>query len=339
MSAEAIAKVVADLRAGRYRHYLTDVVTPAYERYLADEDRPEGMFDGQNGAETNRGVQAMAEGRVRLPQPVVDMTAVYTDLAESEREVNIYGDHPSIASPWPDALLCYVNGHGNVVALQTSVHDYCPEREWSADSQGGIWAIEGSLTHEDDEYVKKARTSDDPIPWDRCRWIIESFVWVGGSTDGRPMQTVGPVHALQFAVAGDGEPLDIHWLTLDARYSPSNWDMATVTILGALNFLNCSNVEAVEPRRSRGERRRIERTGITVTALTVYPTRARAGQAVSRASGVPLTSVRGHFAEYGPRYGKGLLFGKYEGRFWVPMHARGSADEGISLHDRVVLKP
>jgi hypothetical protein len=43
---------------------------------------------------------------------------------------------------------------------------------------------------------------------------------------------------------------------------------------------------------------------------------------------VPLTSVRGHFATYG-QDGRGLLFGKYAGRYWIPQHARGSAEHGV----------
>jgi hypothetical protein len=45
-------------------------------------------------------------------------------------------------------------------------------------------------------------------------------------------------------------------------------------------------------------------------------------------AGIPLTSVRGHFASYGPTYDRGLLFGKYEGHFWVRSYARGSAEHG-----------
>jgi hypothetical protein len=42
---------------------------------------------------------------------------------------------------------------------------------------------------------------------------------------------------------------------------------------------------------------------------------------------VPLHSVRGHFAEYGTN-GRGKLFGKYSGRYWIPAHARGSSEHG-----------
>jgi hypothetical protein len=43
---------------------------------------------------------------------------------------------------------------------------------------------------------------------------------------------------------------------------------------------------------------------------------------------MPVHSCRGHFSEYGPEFGKGLLFGKYEGRFWVPPHMKGRRGNG-----------
>jgi hypothetical protein len=48
--------------------------------------------------------------------------------------------------------------------------------------------------------------------------------------------------------------------------------------------------------------------------------------------GVPLTSVVGHFARYGVD-GRGLLFGKYAGRFWIPQHARGKKELGVNVND------
>lgn len=42
----------------------------------------------------------------------------------------------------------------------------------------------------------------------------------------------------------------------------------------------------------------------------------------------PLHGVRRHCRRYGPKYGKGLLFGKYEGMFWIAPHTRGKAEVG-----------
>lgn len=53
---------------------------------------------------------------------------------------------------------------------------------------------------------------------------------------------------------------------------------------------------------------------------------------------MPVHTCRGHFAEYGPMFGKGLLFGKYEGRFWVPPHLKGSKASGVVYKEYKVTK-
>lgn len=172
----------------------------------------------------------------------------------------------------------------------------------------------------------------EAVDWAEVRWVIVATVWLGGRSDQvGAVATTGPVHMWRFAVREGGEPADLNWVQLMPEYPRENWDMAHVTLLGALNFCACRNVELVEPLRPRAERRRIARTGVTVNVISVFPVgRATRGGGRSGA-GVPLSSVRGHFAEYGVN-GKGLLFGKLSGRFWIPQHARGSKELGESEH-------
>jgi hypothetical protein len=144
------------------------------------------------------------------------------------------------------------------------------------------------------------------------------------------------------AIGADGAPLDINWLALMVPGNRRNeradlgdpnqgvWDAAMVTLGAALNFLNCSNVEVAEPQRQRAIRRRIARTGVTVQAIVVRPPgRRRAASSAPRpieAGEQVFSPVRGHFARYGPEHGRGLLFGKFAGKFWVSAHVRGEGD-------------
>ena len=48
---------------------------------------------------------------------------------------------------------------------------------------------------------------------------------------------------------------------------------------------------------------------------------------------MPRHVCRGHFAEYGPQFGKGLLFGKHAGRFFVPPHLKGKKEYGVVEKD------
>jgi hypothetical protein len=128
---------------------------------------------------------------------------------------------------------------------------------------------------------------------------------------------------------------------IDPEANITSWDMPLLVFLQTLNFMNCRNVEIVEPKRSRPERRRLQKMGASVIhTLNVFPVgrSSRTRGPKREGPGVPITTVRGTFHHYGPEYGKGLLFGKIAGRFWVPQHARGTAALGESLH-QYVLRP
>lgn len=165
------------------------------------------------------------------------------------------------------------------------------------------------------------------------------------------MPTSGPCHMFRHAIRADGAPEDINWMALldrsGKRYAhhegrdPNTgiWDGALITTGAALNFLNASNISTAEPARPRATRRRIERTGVTVQAIVVRPPgkhRAKTGGTRPMEIGESVLSpVRGHWARYGVD-GRGLLFGKYAGKFWIPAHVRGAEE---SPQRDYVLKP
>lgn len=287
MSAEEIARVVADLREGRAKK----PPGPTTEIYNA------------------------ALRLVGLPQPVVDVTALYLERTTTmmDRDWQPYDEHPSIAPPWEDALFCYQNKHGNVVT--GSMHAWEPER-----TSEPWW---GTVNEAD-------------IDWSLMRWRVLFFFWMGGKTQGTIRTvTAGPTWMFEVAVEDTGKPHDMHWTQLYSGTSPEEMQVPQFVVLDALNFLNCRNIEIVEPTRRNFERKRIAKTGVTINELHVFPS----GK-TSRSAGVkgePLGSahapVRGHFAEYGERYGKGKLFGKLEGRFYIPPHVRGSKDMGESQQE------
>lgn len=295
MSAEPIARVIADLRSQR-------AVRPPPRVTSLDDD-------------------VCQRARELIADPVVvDATSIYHSLLERD-EIAVYGDHPCIAPPFEESVVAYENEHGNVIATHLSIAE---------DASNADLARNGLPPFE------RWWQTDNEVEWDRVRWTVLGFVWLGGrGGDGRAFPTMGPVHGWAFAIYDDGAPADLHWMQVVPDYPLEHWDMAHLTVLGSLNFLNCRNVDIVEPVRPRAEARRIARTGVTVHTINVYPSgrATRSDTGAPLAGGVPLSSVRGHFATYGPEYGRGLLFGKYAGRFWIPQHARGSADAGRSVAD------
>lgn len=296
MTAEPIADVVADIRAGRVKH-------------PAAIDEP-GIITSLKLLQ-----------RAQLPQPVVDCTAVFH--AQRQRsKVDLYGDYPSIVPPWEDALFCYVNTFGNVLALQVHRGDH-----------------DGTAMSREDWFT------DNPVDWARVRWIATTSIWVGGkSGDGRPLWTAGPCHVFRHAIRDDGAIEDINWIalldrrgerfmtsrTVETESAESTWEAPMVTVGAALNFLGASNVGVAEPTRPRPERRRLARTGVQVQTIVVRPPgKHRAKSAAARPIGADealLSPVRGHWSRYGPEHNRGLLFGKYSGKFWISGHVRGAGE-------------
>lgn len=254
--------------------------------------------------------------------PVVDVTPIFMTQVLHLRRFNVYDDYPCVAPPWPVAQFAWENTFGNiyVMSLNAAEVNGHPHHRWE--------------THE-------------PIRWEEVRWVLDGFLTMGGysQTDAGPVRTFGPLYLWEIAVAADGRPLDVHWVDLFYDVAPEHsarlqeqglYDNAILTVMAALRFLNCRNIEAVEPKRERHERRRLERAGVKIQTLVVYPVGRRGGRkasAIDLSAGTALTSVRGHFACYGPEYGRGLLFGRHSGRYWIPAHARGSPEEGVNLND------
>jgi hypothetical protein len=301
VTAESIARVVDDIRADRSRR------------------PPEADPLARLGT-------AAAAG------PVVDATAIYYSLIEKATPVAVYEDHPCISPPWESAVIAYENEHGNVMAMVLASQDFK--------------ALPGASAADVAELADARRRSSwepaSPVDWDRIRWTTTVLVYIGGrSATSGPFPTTGPVHLFRHAVYEDGQPADLFWAQLVEDYPTKHWDMAQLTVLGALNFLNCSNVDLVETQMPRPAARRLARAGVdvTVSEISVFPTgrSSAGGKAGERKGGQRLAVVRGHFASYGGAHPdgrpRGLLFGKHEGRFWHPQTTRGDADAGRSEHD------
>lgn len=108
----------------------------------------------------------------------------------------------------------------------------------------------------------------------------------------------------------------------------------------ATTFLHCRNTglvpdDSVSEKVRRAYRRRKKRpmvefkvldiTGTTKQLRTAGAEDTREGSGLKRA----LHIRRGHFKHYGAKYGKGKLFGRYEGMFWTPEREVGSSAEGV----------
>jgi hypothetical protein len=121
----------------------------------------------------------------------------------------------------------------------------------------------------------------------------------------------------------------------------NEWGVADVTVIPvsflhvsglALTFLHAKNVEIVEPDQIRRRRvpreRKYERRFHQLKVNAIGEQKRHRGEGKSTGIEQSLHIVRGHFREYGPEFDKGLLFGKYAGRYWVASHFKGSSEVG-----------
>lgn len=177
------------------------------------------------------------------------------------------------------------------------------------------------------------------------------------SEDGQPRgdyMVIGPTALFSIEVNEDGSPGENFWEDFpeearDPSASSEEINKATDieammfrTALEVVNMANCANIEIVEPRRTRAERRRMARISpsavVTQLMIRTKGTRARSSSVVQQSDNLtPLHHVRGHVAHYGDccpgRHApRGLLFGKITAKVWVPSHARGDERNGTREH-------
>lgn len=109
----------------------------------------------------------------------------------------------------------------------------------------------------------------------------------------------------------------------------------------AFSFANCRNVEVSQvvppPKLQRARVRRNKEPLVSYRVINILPLSAKPSAKRTVVSDDPgsvaLHIRRGHYVHYGPKYGKGLLFGKLEGMFWKEATAVGNAQAGTVVHD------
>lgn len=103
-----------------------------------------------------------------------------------------------------------------------------------------------------------------------------------------------------------------------------------------LSLLSCKNIRektVVPPARLQASRRKKGKVPlVSYRVLEITPATSWASREGSRLWTNRVHLCRGHMAEYGVD-GKGLLFGKYAGRFWIPPHVKGDKSKGLVVKD------
>ncbi len=303
--ASTFAELVAHVRGGQ-------LARPGYldRAFVATSD---DLVRSCDAWDRSRGVAA----------PVIDATMVYETYLDRDR-IALYEDHPYVKPPWATAWVCYRNDHGNLMVTLVTAIDMPPNWE-SAEND-----------------LSEATTT------------MVLMTYAGGTNGlGELVPSFGPMRTYRLALDDDGRLLDILWIALDGKI-PDQHDPAPdwplITVLGTYSLLNCTNIEIVPRQFDRPERRRRARAGVGDIVESVIHVKSTArrhvGGAAPAAAAPPsrrLHSVRGAIHHYGaccPTHEpRGLLFGRYSGRVFVPQHARGVAQLGATRQTYVIDKP
>lgn len=226
-----------------------------------------------------------------------------------------------VAPPWPAAVVAYdLDDTTGLISIQSfEISD--PDDI----SEGTKWDTE------EDEHGNMVT-----VDWSRVRWILNAALFTDEAklwAPGLGISLYGPAAMWRIAVYEDGQGAYI-WTKTTAGSDRGNYAFDLMVLLHTLNICNAANVYLDVPKRSRPMQRRMARTGVRVTEIHIRPQKgAKSARGAVVTPGVPLTTVRGHFAEYGPKYGKGNLFGR-EGsyRIWIPHYVRGDEAYGVIDH-------
>ncbi len=276
-------------------------------------------------------------------------------------------DYPNVAPPF-DLFWVEWKQPERVVSREKGTH----EREVWWPQRVGVWVHSRRARASDRDLPFDVPGAKDWLGshFDELHWLMEAQVWIKWQEAPirLPVTAFIPVDADGRIVAGDDGHGHIRFLGADdpglqfaspeGSLNPEErrefLHMATsqqmhVPLL-TLCWLNSKNVsrelydpDTVMPKVQQKRRKHGKRPLTKYYTLKVMPMRKTTGRCVPQRGegGSPKAQHirRGHFKQYGPKYGKGLLFGKYEGLWFWDWRLEGDPEAGEIRKDYEVLPP
>ncbi len=154
--------------------------------------------------------------------------------------------------------------------------------------------------------------------------------------DGRTLPSdrgAGLFYSLQYLYNVNGSPEE------QTSHHIGLFQGAVMHSLLTLSFMHCRNVsvrkETPPLPLSKKHEKRTGRPLLRYHVLQIdHMKQVLDGEGKAGTEGLKtaLHICRGHFKHYG-RDGKGLLFGKHVATVWIPMHTRGTIEEGVVVKD------
>ncbi len=206
---------------------------------------------------------------------------------------------------------------------------------------GALLTVEtGNFNSDDFEFLDKTKT---------VKHVLGATCYF---MDKQRQHFYGPCATYTVVLNDQGAPIDFN---LNAMNVPNDQGIDSQDLMlanmapffQAIAFMHCKNVRIETEKPDLGiSKKWKKKTGkplakwntLTIDPLRDTLSRDRRGTNNALSTPASLHIARGHFAEYGEEFGKGKLFGKYSGRYWIPQHVRGNKDQGTIGHDYVIGK-
>ena len=269
--------------------------------------------------------------------------AEYIYAETSQENFDLRRDFPNLAPPFG----CFWIEYGRPSRIRSEEHGDHPASELPL-AVGALYTAEDARP--DSDIV--AGHGYPPAP-DDARWDMLVTLWV----EQEAGKVAGPYGQWRMSidecgrVVGDVNfhaPADTPYGRVLVNHVISSYNALLFPCMLALSFMHARNVRVVENRPDLKTVKRAQRAKTlpprafrTLVIDPVKETLRRAGAEQGK-TGLKraLHECRGHFAQYGPEYGRGRLFGKYSGLFWIPAHERGGTpDDRRADHDYRVKLP
>jgi hypothetical protein len=258
------------------------------------------------------GLMSTLRARLTEAVPVVFDNVTEYLFAENSQETWLYREHfPCVAPPWP-LFWAETRKPSQILSEVNGTMPWGPKRltAWGMLVTSGVREGGGF----ESRALQIAEHDGQLMAYGQWRWNV--------GADGVMM--------------GDTEHTDLHFMPL-AVESPFRqiWyfdlERTLFPFFMALSFCHCKNVTLQTQRpAAQLQKATMRRHGQPLKDYKVIRIDAAqrmlddVGQRRTVGLGNALRNpfVRGHYAHYGDRWSKGKLFGKLEGLYWIPMHAR-----------------
>lgn len=312
------------------------------------------------------GMEVMRRQIAASPHILADNVATYVHHGPNSDQGFVVENFPCLAPPWPYFWIEYPSRSGRQrrgVGVRDITHKL-DDTQHGDDGEGAVanarengytgkigWVVEFTL------FIEDARKRIiGPMGWTILaldpagravgnRWII-GIPKIDGMPDpteagakkiasGEALLTIEDHYRLKTVSAAVQDALNDE----EVRLSDDQLIAGLLAAWQAIAFLHCKNMVVDDiPARPKLDARHRKQHGRDLLRFQTVRLEVPRRQSSHRGTGEPRSApalhiVPGNFHHYGnccptAHEPKGLLFGKLEGMFWVPQHARGNRERG-----------